>query len=152
MAEDWTTTDGKTYKDVLVCRTLADSVTIQHDGKDDVVSVPLATLSPELQKRFGYNPHAALFAANAVNASKMAAETPKPEVVTVPPVPTTSASAPKRDVSAIQNRIAQLEQDIAEKTSVVEREPGNLSHGAYRNIIAQDRAELTTLTAQLAAK
>lgn len=53
-AEDWTTTDGKTYKSVTVLKHDAVSVTILDD--DGGASVPLANLSPDLQKRFAYDP------------------------------------------------------------------------------------------------
>jgi hypothetical protein len=55
-AEDWITTDGKTYKDVKVVTTEADAVTIiDNDGG---ARIPLVMLSPDLQKRFNYNPPA----------------------------------------------------------------------------------------------
>jgi len=53
-AEDWTTTDGNTYRDVKVIKTDQDAVTIIH--QDGGSLVPLATLSPDLQKRFKYDP------------------------------------------------------------------------------------------------
>ena len=60
-AEDWTTTDGKVYHDVTVLKTDPDAVTIlDHDGG---ALVPLSTLSPDLQKRFNYDPAKAAIAA-----------------------------------------------------------------------------------------
>jgi hypothetical protein len=51
LAEDWTTSDGKTYQDVKVIRSDSRSVTIL--TQDGEVAIPLANLPPEIQKRFG---------------------------------------------------------------------------------------------------
>jgi hypothetical protein len=53
-AEDWTTTTGKTYKNVQVLSHNAAYVTILH--QDGGGRIPLSTLGPDLQKRFGYDP------------------------------------------------------------------------------------------------
>jgi len=53
-ADDWQTTDGKFYQNVTVVAVAPDVVTILHH--DGGTMVPLATLSPELQKRFAYDP------------------------------------------------------------------------------------------------
>jgi hypothetical protein len=65
-AEDWSTTDGKTYKNVQVLSHNAAYVTILHE--DGGGRVPLSTLSPDLQKRFDYDPTkaAAVIAATKV--------------------------------------------------------------------------------------
>jgi hypothetical protein len=60
-AEDWTTSDGKTYKDVHVVKVEADAVTILHH--DGGALVPLAKLPAALQQRFGYDPDKARAAA-----------------------------------------------------------------------------------------
>jgi hypothetical protein len=66
-AEDWTTSDGKTYRDVKVVSHDAAYVTILNaDGGGRVL---LATLNPDLQKRFGYDPVKAAAAIAAVAAS-----------------------------------------------------------------------------------
>ena len=62
-AEDWVTTDGKTYQSVKVIRVQDDAVTIL--CKDGGALVPLAKLSPTLQKRFSYDPAKAKAAADA---------------------------------------------------------------------------------------
>jgi hypothetical protein len=54
LADDWKTTDGKVYQDVKVVAVAPDTVTILH--RDGGTMVPLATLSPDLQKRFYYDP------------------------------------------------------------------------------------------------
>jgi hypothetical protein len=53
-AEDWTTSDGKTYKDVKVVSHGDAYVTILDDSGGGRVLI--ATLNPDLQKRFGYDP------------------------------------------------------------------------------------------------
>jgi hypothetical protein len=53
-AEDWTTSTGKTYKDVQVLSHNAAYVTILY--QDGGGRIPLSTLGPDLQKRFGYDP------------------------------------------------------------------------------------------------
>lgn len=62
-AEDWTTTDGKSYQDVKVIKVDPDVVTILH--RDGGASVPLATLPSYLQTRFKYEPAKAQAAAAA---------------------------------------------------------------------------------------
>ena len=62
-AEDWTTTDGKVYKNVKVMKLEPDAVTIL--DSDGGALVPLATLSPELQEKFQYDPAKAKVAAAA---------------------------------------------------------------------------------------
>jgi hypothetical protein len=62
-AEDWTTTDGKVYKDVKVMKLEDDAMTILYSDGGGLV--PLATLSPDLQERFKYDPKKAKAAAAA---------------------------------------------------------------------------------------
>jgi len=60
-AEDWTTTDGKTYKNVKVVKVEDDAVTILDE--DGGALVPLSTLPPALQQKFHYDPVKAAAAA-----------------------------------------------------------------------------------------
>jgi len=53
-AEDWTTTDGQTFHHVQVLSHDSAYVTILHE--DGGGRIPLSTLGPALQKRFGYDP------------------------------------------------------------------------------------------------
>ena len=77
-AEDWTTSDGKTYENVKVVRVEDDAVTIL--TKDGGALVPLFKLSPALQKKFSYDPAKAKIAAaaraeqDAENAKQLQAE------------------------------------------------------------------------------
>lgn len=52
-AEDWTVKD-KTYRDVTVMNADADEVAIMYDG--GIAHLKLADLTPDLQKKFGYDP------------------------------------------------------------------------------------------------
>ena len=66
-AEDWTTTDGKTYHQVKVVSYDAAYVTILHaDGGGRVL---LSTLNADLQKRFNYDPAKAAAAIAATAAA-----------------------------------------------------------------------------------
>lgn len=56
-AEDWTITDGKTYKNVVVVKVEVDAVTIL-DSEGGAL-IPLSELPADLQKRFSYDPIAA---------------------------------------------------------------------------------------------
>jgi len=77
-AEDWTTSDGKTYLSVKVVRVEDDAVTIL--CKDGGALIPIFKLSPALQKRFSYDPAKAKVAAaarseeDAKNAKQLQAE------------------------------------------------------------------------------
>ena len=62
-AADWVTTDGKTYHNVLVVKVEDDAVTILHQNGGALV--PLDKLSPDLQKKFHYDPVKAKIAAEA---------------------------------------------------------------------------------------
>ena len=54
LAEDWKTIDGKTYEGVTVIKVDADAVTILY--KDGGARITLESLSPDLQKKFNYDP------------------------------------------------------------------------------------------------
>jgi hypothetical protein len=62
-AEDWTTTDGKTYESIKVVKVEDDAVTVL--CKDGGALIPLSKLPPTLQKRFSYDPVKAKAAADA---------------------------------------------------------------------------------------
>ncbi len=76
-AEDWTTSDGKVYKGVMVVKVEADAVTIIDD--DGGALVPLVKLPANLQQRFNYDPEKAKAAAarakaDGTSAAALAAE------------------------------------------------------------------------------
>jgi beta-glucanase (GH16 family) len=60
-AEDWTTSDGKTYRQITVLKVEDDAVTIL--DSDGGALVPLALLPADLQQRFHYDPDKAKLAA-----------------------------------------------------------------------------------------
>jgi beta-glucanase (GH16 family) len=95
IADDWTTTDGKSYHDVHVVKVDADAVTIL--DSDGGALVPLAALPADLQQHFHYDPAKAKAAAEqrqaddaataqAIAAQQKAAATPPPAPVP-PPAP-----------------------------------------------------------------
>jgi hypothetical protein len=61
-AEDWTTTDGVVHKDVKVIKLETDCVTVLES--DGGARIPLSNLSPDVQKKLGYDPAAAKAAAD----------------------------------------------------------------------------------------
>jgi hypothetical protein len=71
LADDWVTTDGKTYENVSVVKVEDDAVTILH--KNGGALVPLDKLPPDLQQKFHYDPLKAKVAA-AARAKKEAAD------------------------------------------------------------------------------
>jgi len=71
-AEDWTV-NGKDYHNVTVTKVDPDKVHIMYDG--GIGSVNLADLTPELQKRFNYDPAKAQAAAKAESDRLAAQET-----------------------------------------------------------------------------
>jgi hypothetical protein len=97
-AEDWTV-DGKDYHNIKVGTVDPDKVHISYDG--GIGSVPLADLTPDLQKRFGYNPSKAKEAASADEQARLKAVADSKAIsakyASAPPtssVPTSAASAP----------------------------------------------------------
>jgi hypothetical protein len=62
-AEDWTTIDGKVYRDIKVVKVEPDAVTIL--DKDGGALIPLMLLPEALQKKFNYDPEKARVAAEA---------------------------------------------------------------------------------------
>lgn len=61
-AEDWTTSDGKTYKDVKVIKVEADCVTVL--DSDGGARIDLAKLPVAIQKKLNYDPDKAKIASN----------------------------------------------------------------------------------------
>jgi len=57
LADDFKTIDGKEYKNVTVSRVEPDGIVITFSG--GIVKIPFIELSPEIQKKYGYNPAAA---------------------------------------------------------------------------------------------
>ncbi len=75
LADDWTTVDGTTYKNVVVVKAEDDGVNINYDGGS--TKVPYYNLPVEIQKQFGQDPEtlaATKKAAEAAEANRIAAE------------------------------------------------------------------------------
>src|SRR6266481_7039334 len=56
LADDFKTIDGKEYKSATVSRVEPDGIVITFSG--GIVKIPFTELSPEIQKKYGYNPKA----------------------------------------------------------------------------------------------
>jgi hypothetical protein len=54
LADDFKTTGGKEYKNVKVSRVEPDGIVITFSG--GIVKIPFAELSPDIQKKYGYDP------------------------------------------------------------------------------------------------
>ena len=54
-ADDWTTTDGTTYKDVTVVQVADDGLTITYTGGGPT-KIPYYNLPLEVQKQYGHDP------------------------------------------------------------------------------------------------
>jgi hypothetical protein len=115
LAEDWTTADGKTYKDVVVVGQEDDGVRITYTG--GVGKIPYYELSDDLQKRFGLDPasmaakRAAAEKAEqeaALNAATAAAQTnAQPSASTQPAAQPSASTQPTAQPSASTQPAAQ---------------------------------------------
>src|SRR5438876_8647980 len=57
LADDFKTINGQEYKNVTVSRVEPDGIVITFSG--GIVKIPFTELSPEIQKKYGYDPKAA---------------------------------------------------------------------------------------------
>src|SRR5437867_9079287 len=57
LADDFKTINGKEYKNAKVSRVELDGIVITFSG--GIVKIPFNELSPEIQKKYGYDPQAA---------------------------------------------------------------------------------------------
>jgi hypothetical protein len=158
-AEDWTTTDGKKYISVTVIKVEADSVTIL--DSDGGARVPLATLPPDLQKKFNYDPQKAADAAKArdqeliasqqaLHAEARKAQQLKKDEAANAQSPTPPETKPLADqISDLQTQIAALNSDIDEKNKIHSKNTSPSAGAGYRDIIDQEVAQVSQLTAQL---
>ena len=136
-AEDWTTTNGKTYKDVTVVKFDAQSVTIL--DADGGASVSLADLPANLQQKFHYDPKAAaalkaqedaqaaadakaqqaVAAAKAQDEAKAAADVKaKKDAQAAADAATAKAAAEQKQQREALNLKAKTDFDAAEKANV----------------------------------
>jgi beta-glucanase (GH16 family) len=101
LADDWSTTDGKTYHDVKVVKIDDDAVTIL--DSDGGALVPLASLPADLQQQFHYDPAKAKAAA----ARRQAEDAAATQAITLqqqsaPPPATTPQPAPAPTLTVAQ--------------------------------------------------
>ncbi len=143
--------NGKTYQNVIVGQIEADCVHIQYAS--GIGRIAIADMPPELQARFKYDPAAAKSASDIkakaqADAEAYLASLPKPVVIVTPaPVPPVAIAAkPSVNIAQIQADIAYLQADIAEKQRI--QRGGDIGSG-FRDVIAQDRADIDRLKAQL---
>jgi hypothetical protein len=126
-AEDWKTADGRAYPDVTVIKSEPDAVTILY--RDGGALVPLAQLSPDLQRRFNYNPdRAAKAAAARAQADAKSAAALQKEVVLAKKLKAADAAAEK--TKPIKPKPA--------PTAVAQADPTHLSRDDLRR---DDRAD-----------
>jgi len=102
--EDWTTTDGKTYRGIKVVKVEDDAVTIL--DKDGGARVSLMVLSPDLQRRFHYDAaKAAVAAAKREQDEQAVAEARKVEQAQKAIPPATAPSPVVAVASATQTPV-----------------------------------------------
>jgi len=110
-ADDWKTTDGKVYHEVKVIAAQPDAVTILH--QDGGALVPLANLTPDLQKKFNYDPATAKAAAedrareNAANGVALQAEMDEASRMRQPGYESPDADTTEADSSPVHEEAAQ---------------------------------------------
>ncbi len=68
--EDWTTTDGKNYQGVTVIK--HDALTVTILCKNGGAAIPLDKLSPDIQKRFSFDPQKAAAATKQIEDDRLA--------------------------------------------------------------------------------
>lgn len=151
--EDWTV-NYHTFADVVVVK--QDDARVYIDYTGGTGSLYLSECPVELQTRFHYDPvkAKALLGAEAVARAKAQ---PKPLYLApvVPPAPTTAAQSSKLTTDqklAIEEQIIVLQSDVSEKSRLEEKNFAAHTSGAgYRDIIAQEKAQIKLLQFQLNA-
>jgi hypothetical protein len=150
-AEDWTV-NGKDYHNVTVGQVEPDRVHITYDG--GVGTVMLSDLTPELQKRFDYDPQKAKASTDA--RDKASAEAQKEMAAELAAKLASQNAAHKsptsEQVAATQAKIDRLELDIRQcqqKQATLTEQELQGSGWQYGEIIRQDKVAIKTLQAQL---
>ena len=114
LADDFKTINGQEYKNVTVSRVEPDGIVITFSG--GIVKIPFTELSPEIQKKYGYDPKASAdfqqqtYEADAARTRQLAAamEKRRQELEALsksqpPPAPASAAPAKRQSVAASQN-------------------------------------------------
>jgi hypothetical protein len=151
LAEDWTV-NGKTYHNVKITKVEPDRVHFTAD--DGVGSFAIADLTPELQKRFGYDPQKAKASADVrAKASAEAQQEIAAELAAKQASQNTAHKSLKPDqVAAIQAKIDRLESDIRQcqqKQATLTKQELQGSGWQYGEEIRQDKVAINALEAQL---
>lgn len=111
--EDWTV-DGKTYHNVTVGQVEADRVHITYDG--GLGTVALADLTPDLQKRFGYN------AANAkATSDKRASDATKADAQILSDLAAQANRAEAENPKFLRDWSSKVQEEAAAATSTDEQ-------------------------------
>lgn len=177
-ADNWTISDGTTYKNVHVLSHDDAYVTIL--DSDGGGKIPLRVLSPDLQKKFGYDATRAKAAEAVEDAQDKAnraalqsawekqqeakqAQQQQAVVYSAMPAATTQSASPSQQPPAnndqiaqaqrkdIQDQIDSLQSDINEMTlqQAKDKRKTNISHGGLADKIAEDQAKINQLQSQL---
>ena len=158
----WTTTDGKTYKNVVIIKVEADCVTILDD--EGGARIYTVTLPPDIQKLLNYNSSLARTAGEArvkdeinnqiaLNAEKQRVQQQlKSEAATDQKTVLTLSGA---DAQILQQKIQTLQSDIREKLREIAQDfrnddySRNTSHSAYEDIVTQEAQQVCDLQTKL---
>jgi len=159
----WTTTDGKTYKNVVILKVEADCVTILDD--EGGARIYIVTLPPDIQKLLNYDPELARVAGEArvkneiENQELLAAEKMRTQQQLK-----TEAGADQKiaaptlsdsDKQVLQQQILNLQSDIRQKAREIASNFANdgytrtTSHSTYEDAIDQDAQQVNNLRAKL---
>lgn len=160
--EDWEI-QGHTVHNVIVTNVEVDRVQITYDG--GAGSPDLAMLSPELQKRFNYDP---IKAKEAKEAREQANNQAIAEAIKLaPPKPAATpevvgsyipAKLAPDQIQAIQMEIQRLQEDVDQKEAEVKKNQASEvmhrinSQSGFKQLIADEKARIDGLKAQLVSE
>ena len=169
----WKTTDGKTYKNVVIAKVEADCVTILDDTGGSRISI--ATLPADIQKQLNYDPELAKIAMDArakedayttagLAAEKQQLAQPqiKPQSQPLQPQVAQTNAPPtltQVDKAAMLQQVSDLKEDINSKLrqiAAVYAQDGYAkavsSQSAYRNAVTKEVEQLQDLQSKLGLK
>ncbi len=127
LADDFKTIDGKEYKNATVSRVEPDGIVITFSG--GIVKVPFTELSPEIQKKYGYDSQAAAdfqkqsYEAGLARAREISAANEKRQqdlASVATPLPAASTPAERQPIST-SLRYGALDRNVGSKTGTTSR-------------------------------
>ncbi len=125
LAEDLTTLSGKKYTGVTINRAEADGISISHGG--GLAKIPFSDLSPELQKKYNYEPEkAAAYAAAMAKAQEVAAHRAKLEAGVAAAKAKLAAAEARLPIYKMEAKILQMTDEGAIVSASVTDEQGML--------------------------